>query len=135
MRIEVSDGDGNRYTITFEGEVTREKTLRLLDIVELLGYTGDSKGLEENIAGLSKFSKTKIIVEKHFSLKWFSSREVLKMYEQEFNEPTSISTICTYLSRLVNRGFLVKQGKPHNLKYRRITELPRQNEFQFIRDT
>jgi hypothetical protein len=37
MRVEVFDGSGNRYTVTFEGYVTREKAIRLLDIVELLG--------------------------------------------------------------------------------------------------
>ena len=37
MRVELFDSDGNRYTIAFEGQVTRDKALRLLDLVELLG--------------------------------------------------------------------------------------------------
>jgi hypothetical protein len=36
MRVESYDESGNRYTITFEGSVTREKALRIFDIVELL---------------------------------------------------------------------------------------------------
>ena len=39
MRVELFDSDGNRYTIAFEGQVTRDKALRLLDLVELLGGT------------------------------------------------------------------------------------------------
>ena len=37
MRVELFDSEGNRYTIAFEGQVTRDKALRLLDLVELLG--------------------------------------------------------------------------------------------------
>ena len=37
MRVELFDSDGNRYSITFEGQITRDKALRLLDLVELLG--------------------------------------------------------------------------------------------------
>ena len=37
IRVELFDSDGNRYTIAFEGQVTRDKALRLLDLVELLG--------------------------------------------------------------------------------------------------
>ena len=41
MRVEVFDGSGNRYTITFQGQVTREKAIRLLELVELLGNQDD----------------------------------------------------------------------------------------------
>ena len=37
IKLEVYDESGNRYTITFEGRVTREKALHILDVVELLG--------------------------------------------------------------------------------------------------
>ena len=37
MRVELFDSEGNRYTIAFEGQITRDKAVRLLDLVELLG--------------------------------------------------------------------------------------------------
>ena len=37
MRVELFDSEGNRYTVAFEGQITRDKALRLLDLVELLG--------------------------------------------------------------------------------------------------
>ena len=86
MRVEVFDEDGNRYTIAFEGKVTRKKALCLLDIVELLGGVHDKNKLQSNITKTSKFDRTKAIVEKHFSFTWFSSKDVLLMYEKEFNE-------------------------------------------------
>ena len=37
MRVEVFDESGNRYTVSFEGRVTRDKAIRIIDMVELLG--------------------------------------------------------------------------------------------------
>jgi len=133
MRVEVFDEDGNRYTITFEGEVTREKALRLLNIIELLGGVHNKGRSKANILNVSKFDRTKAIVEKYFPFILFSSKDVFKAYEQEFNELISLSTVSTYLARLVNRGLLTKQGSSHNRVYRKITR-PAQNELWVIED-
>jgi hypothetical protein len=127
MRVEVSNGHGSRYTITFEGEVTREKALRLVEIIELLGGVHDKQEQEDSAVNVSKFEKTKTIVEKHFPLKWFSSKEVLTAYEQEFNEPMSLSTVSTYLARMASRGFLLHQGSVCNRLYRKVTQLAQNN--------
>ena len=123
MRVEVYDETGNRYTITFEGGVTRDKALRLLDIVELLGgMPGGNSSKETAPSELSKFDKIRFILEKHFPIVWFSSKDVQSTYEQEFKEPASLSTISTYLSRMTNRGFLVRDKASNSLRYRVITE-------------
>jgi hypothetical protein len=123
MRVEVFDEEGNRYTIAFEGKVTRKKALCLLDIVELLGGVHDKQELNHNVLNASKFDKTKFIIEKYFSFTWFSSKKVLSMYEQEFNKSISLSTISTYLARMTDRGVLMKRGSANDRKYRMITEL------------
>lgn len=123
MRVEVSDEKGNHYTIAFTGEVTREKALRLVDIIELLGGVHSNQELKNNVVNASKFEKTKVAVEKHFLLKWFSSKEALIAYEQEFSESISLSTVSTYLTRMASRGSLMQQGSAHNRTYRRVTQL------------
>jgi len=123
IRVEVFDEEGNRYTVAFEGKVTRKKALCLLDIVELLGGVHDKQELNRSIFNTSKFDKTKSVVEKRLPLTWFSSKEVLVMYEQEFNEPISLSTISTYLARMTDRGVLMRRGPANNRKYRITTEL------------
>jgi hypothetical protein len=120
MRVEVFDREGNHYTVAFEGNVSREKAQRLLDIVELLGGVHEEQGFEETTFS-SKFDKTQSVVAKHFPSKWFASREVLVAYEEEFNEVISLSTISTYLSRLVNRGFLLAGGSANHKQYRMVT--------------
>lgn len=124
MRVEVFDGGGNRYTITFEGQVTREKALRVLDIVELLGgMPGVNPTGGQNVNNLSKQDKVRFIVEKNFPIVWFSSRDVQNVYEKELKEPITLSTVSTYLSRMVGRGILVSRNVSNRRRYRIITQI------------
>lgn len=122
MRVELFDTEGNRYTVTFEGQVTKEKALQLLDLIELLGGV-PSEGSTNNTTPLlqeelSKYDKVHLLLTKHFPFTWFSSREAQLAYEKEFKEPISLSTIATYLSRLTSKGKLLKAGPPNRLKYK-----------------
>ncbi len=133
MRVEVFDEQGNRYKITFEGEVTREKALRLLDIVELLGGVHSGEKSKESIVETTKFDKAKSIVEKYFRFTHFSSKQVFAMYKQEFDEPISLSTISTYLARMAERGFVVRQGPTHKRTYLMVAKLA-QNSVTNMKD-
>jgi hypothetical protein len=129
MRIELFDSEGNRYTVSFEGQMTREKALRLLDLVELLGGMPSGEGGGEINSAVanqqySKYGKVRILVQKYFPLVWFSSREVQTVYEQEFKEPIGLSTVATYLARMANKGILEKTGAPKNLKYKLAPMIP-----------
>jgi len=121
MRVEVFDGGGNKYTVTFDGEVTRDKALRLLDIVELLGGM-PSVNLSEvkSISELPKLEKMRLIVEKHFPIVWFSAKDVQGVYEQELKEPVSLSVVSTYLTRMAGRGILTKTGLSNRKRYRLV---------------
>jgi len=126
MRIELFDGEGNRYTIAFEGQITREKALRLLDLVELLGGMPSETNPGINTASheFSKNDKVRMIIQKHFPIVWFSSKEVQSAYEQGFKEPISLSTVSTYLARMANKGLLIKAGASNRLKYRMTPSFP-----------
>lgn len=126
IRVEVFDGEGNRYTVAFEGQVTREKALRLLDLVELLGGMPSGGNPRMNVASneLSKFDKVRVIVQRHFPVVWFCSREVQSIYEQELKEPITLSTVATYLARLENKGMLVRIRASNHLKYKIVLHSP-----------
>ena len=128
MRVELFDSEGNRYTIAFEGQVTRDKALRLLDLVELLGgmpSEGATSGAGNVLTGnLSRFEKVRLVIQKNFPLVWFSSKDVQSVYEQELKEPISLSTVSTYLARLTNRGLLLRAGESSNLKYKVTPNIP-----------
>jgi len=130
MRVEISDGNGDRYTITFEGQVTREKALRLLDLVELLGGMPTvNPGWNGPTSELSKIDKIRLVVEKSFPIGWFSSRDIQSAYEEEFKEPISLSTVSTYLSRMADRGILTKNGVSNRRRYKIMTEVSKVSSF------
>lgn len=123
MRVELFDNEGNRYTIAFEGQITRDKALRLMDLVELLGgMPGENLSSSTSSTPLpgnsSRFEKVQLTIQKNFPLVWFSSKDVQSIYEQELKEPISLSTISTYLSRMTNKGYLVRTGGSNSLKYK-----------------
>jgi Fe2+ or Zn2+ uptake regulation protein len=112
--------------VTFAGNVTRDKAVRLLEIVELLGGIPNTNQVESNdTAELSKIDKILLTIEKHFQIVWFSSKNVQTIYEREMKEPISLSTVSTYLARLVERGTLLKNNNSNNLRYRVVTEVTR----------
>lgn len=127
MRVEVYDEDGNRYTITFSGRVTRDKAVRLFDLVELLGGLPESSS-SWNSSEMSKLDKVQLIIKKFFPVLWFSSKDIKSSYESKFKEPINLSTVSTYLSRLVNRGFLLSNRNHNGKRYRIITEISRLSE-------
>jgi hypothetical protein len=123
MRVEIFN-NGDRYTITFEGQVTRDKALRLLDLVELLGGMPTVNPESTRSASeMSKIEKVRLAAEKNFPVGWFSSKELQAAYEKQFNEPIRLSTASTYLSRLADRGFFIKKGASNKLRYRIVTAI------------
>jgi hypothetical protein len=125
MRVELFDGEGNKYSVAFEGQITREKALRLLDLVELLGGgVNPETNLMVSNNRLSKYEKVRALVQKAFPIVWFSSKEVQVAYEQEFKEPISLSTVATYFARMANKGLLIKAGAPNRLKYKFLQTIP-----------
>ncbi len=121
MKVEVFDESGNRYTIIFEGRVTREKALRIFDIIELLGgmpsVTPEMKGGSE----ASKIDKIRYVIEKNFPLVWFNARDIQMAYEKEMKEPINLSTVSTYLSRLSDRGVLLRNRNSNRVHYRLVS--------------
>jgi hypothetical protein len=129
MRVELFDSDGNKYSVSFEGQITREKAVRLLDLVELLGgMPSGTENPETNSIvatnGLSKYEKVRVLIQRHFPVVWFSSKEVQSAYEQELKEPISLSTVATYFARMANKGILVKAGASNRLKYKSTSSFP-----------
>ena len=129
MRVELFDSEGNRYTIAFEGQITRDKAVKLMDLVELLGgmpgeNPNTSSSNNKASTNNSRFEKVRAIVQKSFPLVWFSSKEIQLVYEQELKEPVSLSTVSTYLSRMATKGFLMRNGGANNLKYKVLATAP-----------
>ena len=131
MRIELFDDSGNKYSVSFEGKLTREKAVHLIDLVELLGGSHGQADFEQ--PPKSKYEKVQMIIHNQFPMIWFNSKEVQKIYEQYFKELIGLSTISTYLSRMVSRGFLNNKKTSKSMSYKISSKISKQSITQLIK--
>ena len=89
----MEDSDGAKYDIKLEGNVTREKVLKIFEMMDLMNIEEDSP---EVLNLDSVGSKIWHIIDKQFPIGKFTSTEILEKYEDEYNEPIKLSIISTY---------------------------------------
>jgi hypothetical protein len=70
----------------------------------------------------SQYARTKVdrvrdLVVHSFRESTFSSDDVRKRYQELYAEPVHLTTIATYLSRLVDRGLLHRSGSAGRWRY------------------
>ena len=96
----MEDSDGARYDIKLEGNVTREKVLKIFEMMDLMNIEEENEPTNIDSVG----SKIWHIIDKFFPMGKFTSTNILEKYEDEFNEPVKLSVISTYLSRFSTKG-------------------------------
>ncbi|MDH3617585.1 MAG: hypothetical protein OES14_00495 [Nitrosopumilus sp.] len=100
IRIDMEDSDGARYDIKLEGNVTRDKVLKIFEMMDLMNIEE-----EQEITNIDSIgAKIWHIVDKFFPMGKFTSTNILEKYEDEYNEPVKLSIISTYLSRFSSKG-------------------------------
>jgi len=100
IRIDMEDTDGARYDIKIEGNVTRDKVLKIFEMMDLMNIEDEQEVTNMDSVG----SKIWHVVDKFFPMGKFTSTNILEKYEDEFNEPVKLSVISTYLSRFSSKG-------------------------------
>jgi len=100
IRIDMEDSDGARYDIKIEGNVTRDKVLKIFEMMDLMNIEDEQEVINMDSVG----SKIWHVVDKFFPMGKFTSTNILEKYEDEFNEPVKLSVISTYLSRFSSKG-------------------------------
>ncbi len=95
----MEDTDGARYDIKIEGNVTRDKVLKIFEMMDLMNIEEEQQATNMDSVG----SKIWHIVDKFFPIGKFTSTNILEKYEDEFNEPVKLSVISTYLSRFSSK--------------------------------
>lgn len=100
IRIDMEDSDGARYDIKVEGNVTRDKILKIFEMMDLMNIEEEQTPINMDSIG----SKIWNIIDKFFPMGKFTSTNILEKYEDEYNEPVKLSIISTYLSRFATKG-------------------------------
>ncbi len=116
IRIDMEDADGAKYDIKLEGNVTRDKVLKIFEMMDLMNIEqGPEAPNLDSIGG-----KIWNIVDKHFPVGEFTSTEILEKYEDEYNEPIKLSVISTYLSRFASKGRVERSKTGREWSYQTI---------------
>jgi len=120
IRIDMEDADGARYDIKLEGNVTRDKVLKIFEMMDLMNIEEEEKSVKMDSIG----SKIWHIVDKFFPMGKFTSTNILEKYEDEFNEPVKLSVISTYLSRFTSKGRVerIRTGREWTYQSIKITQ-------------
>ena len=118
----MEDADGARYDIKLEGNVTREKVLKIFEMMDLMNIEEEQQPIKMDSIG----SKIWHIVDKFFPMGKFTSTNILEKYEDEFNEPVKLSIISTYLSRFTSKGKVDRIRTGREWTYQSITIIQKQ---------
>jgi len=117
FKIEIEDAEGSKYNLSLEGNVSKEKIMKIVEFMDLLNIESNSSGDEGEVhmtrTPASVGDRIWSLVEGKFTYGGFTSTDILELYEDQFNEPIKLSIVSTYLSRYSERGRLsrVRQGK------------------------
>lgn len=126
IKIEFEDAEGSKYNLSLDGDISKNKILKVYELMESLN-TLDGGQFEENSArdakGIGKAndrsreslssvgSKIWYVVENKFPSSTFTSSDVQEMYEEEYKESMRLDAVATYLSRYFNKGKLIRNRK------------------------
>ena len=100
IRINLEDTDGVKFKFDIEGNVTKDKVLKLFELMDLMNIEE-----EQNTPDLDSIGgKIWNIIENSFPTGRFTSSTVLEEYEDEYNKPIKLSVVSTYLARFASRN-------------------------------
>ena len=100
IRINLEDQEGAKYKFDIEGNVTKDKVLKLFELMDLMNIEDGQNTPDLDSVG----GKIWNIVENPFPAGRFTSSSVLEKYEDEYNEPIKLSVVSTYLARFSSRN-------------------------------
>ncbi|MEM0084969.1 MAG: hypothetical protein QW743_05990 [Candidatus Methanomethylicia archaeon] len=113
--LQYTSPSGNRVTISLEGKFDVEKIKQLAELIELMNMS-DETDFKYDITSESKSRRTNLkeslvlLIEREFKNRWFSSKDVVEAYYKVYGERIPMSTVSSYLSRLLHAGVLSCKG-------------------------
>ena len=116
VRIDVEDNDGVKTKISIEGNVTRDKVLKIFELMEMVNIEEHDNTPKIDTVG----GKIWYLVGKYYPTGRFTSSEILERYEDEYNEPIKLSVISTYLSRFNTKNKVQRAKRGREWAYQAI---------------
>ena len=142
IKIELEDDDGGKYNLSLEGNLSKDKIQKVLQLVESLNISKEestsfakpdyntSANANSNQKHTNKIntslhsieSRIWSLIENNFAFSSFTSSNVVESYEILYGEQLQLSLISTYLSRYYEKNKLMrsKRGKEWIYKLIRV---------------
>jgi hypothetical protein len=118
IKIEIEDDEGTKYSLALEGKVSRDKLMKAVDMLEIMDVPMDHSHIVPDQGTF--FGKVMKLLETDFATVDFSSSDVARGFEEKYNQPVKLSTISTYLARLVDKQYIRRERFGNSWVYRRI---------------
>ena len=129
IRINLEDSSGGKYKFDLEGNITRDKVLKLFELMDVMDIEQEQE--TPNFDTLR--GKIWYIIENYFPTGRFTSSLVLQKYEDEYNEPDAVyherkkepiklSVVSTYLARFASQNKIKREKTGREWSYQ-ITRL------------
>jgi hypothetical protein len=117
IKLEFFDRSGVKHSVSIEGEFTADKVNRLLEYAEIVAGSNARPTLPSSGQD-TKINRLLDVISTQFPDRTFDSRQVWKIYRETWGDEFSLGGVSTYLSRLVDRGTLARDGSPAHWFYR-----------------
>ena len=129
IRINLEDSSGGKYKFDVEGNITRDKVLKLFELMDVMDIEQEQETPNFDTLG----GKIWYIIENYFPTGRFTSSLVLQKYEDEYNEPDAVSherkkepiklsVVSTYLARFASQNKIKRERTGREWSYQ-ITRL------------
>jgi hypothetical protein len=103
IKIELEDENGEKYNLTLQGTLTKEKLMNVIEFVQLFdknSIDGSYEGsFERRVSDTKLASKLWNLIIENFRYHTFTSSDILRIYHDLYYESIQLSVISIYLSR------------------------------------
>ncbi len=125
VKIEICDNNGEQVTVAVNGHMTKERILQILSVFEKAG--SHTKVQEGPAPTKTAMDKTLEVIKSQLHHVWFTSKDLLLVYSEQYKENIKSSTISTYLTRLHANGYLERKGNRSCWQYKVVNPIATKN--------
>jgi hypothetical protein len=118
VRVIVRDVYDRETSLEIKGRIDEESLNYLINNLKLL-VSGGAQASDEQGELNTYYSKLRGLVARYLRSGYFTSLQVRELYREMYNEDLKLTTISTYLGRMVSDGLLrrIRYGKKWIYEY------------------
>jgi hypothetical protein len=126
IKIQLEDENGEKYNLTLQGTLTKEKLMNVIEFVQLFdknSIDGSFEGsFERRVSDTKLGSKLWNLIIENFRYHTFTSSDILRIYHDLYYESIQLSVISIYLSRFYFKKQLNRSKNGKHWVYTLIKE-------------